>query len=100
MTNPATFTPGDWTLNGNQLIALHTDQDGDHEGLIAELYEDDWAPANTHRSSRHAGFAHLALDYLDGRGYERACALLPKSRAHESSSPHRAAIRRGLSFCA
>lgn len=43
----APHTPGGWTLNGYQLVSLHTDEDGDHETLIADVFDDhDWAPAN------------------------------------------------------
>ena len=40
-------TPGDWIINSGQLIALHTDEDGDHETFIADIYTGhDWWKAN------------------------------------------------------
>jgi len=64
----ANFTPGDWTLSGNQLITLHADEDGDHETLIADIFDEhDWAAANA-RLLRAApallGVAENALCYV------------------------------------
>lgn len=44
----AAHTPGNWTLNGDQLISIHTDEDGDHETLIADIFQSDpdWFGAN------------------------------------------------------
>jgi hypothetical protein len=79
----AAYTPGEWTLNGDQLIALHTDEDGDHETLVAEIYTDhDWAKANAHLLRAAPGLlavAQLALDYLDGQEYAQACAIIARA---------------------
>jgi len=43
----AAHTPGNWTINSRQRISLHTDEDGDHETLIAEVFDEhDWWRAN------------------------------------------------------
>jgi hypothetical protein len=56
-----TFTPGEWTLNGNQLIAVHRDRYGDHETLVADIFtEHDWARANA-RLLRAAPIMHDKL---------------------------------------
>jgi hypothetical protein len=40
-------TPGTWQRNGSQVIAVHTDEDGEHETLICDVYnEHDWWRAN------------------------------------------------------
>jgi len=40
-------TPGDWTRNANQIYAAHTDEDGDHETLICDVFDEhDWWKAN------------------------------------------------------
>jgi len=40
-------TPGDWTRNGNQIYSVHTDEDGDHETLICEVFDEHgWWRAN------------------------------------------------------
>jgi hypothetical protein len=80
----ATFTPGEWTLlNREQLVALHTDEDGDHETLIADIFtEHDWARGNA-RLLRAApellAVAKLALNYLEGQEYLQACAIIAKA---------------------
>ena len=69
-------TPGDWTINSGQLIALHTDADGDHETLIADIYnEHDWAKAN-------ARLLRASPDMLD--------ALLDIKRLAGKSGDHEA----------
>jgi len=80
----ANFTPGDWTLSGNQLIALHTDEDGDHETLIADIFgEHDWAAANA-RLLRAApallAVAENALCYLPRQEYLQVCAVITDAK--------------------
>jgi hypothetical protein len=56
-------TPGDWTLNGDQLIALHTDEDGDHETLIADIFtEHDCWKANARLLRAAPEFLDAILD--------------------------------------
>jgi hypothetical protein len=44
---PPHHTPGDWQLNADQIISVHTDEDGEHETLIADVFrEHDWWRAN------------------------------------------------------
>jgi hypothetical protein len=42
MTNTA-HTPGDRYRNGNPIVSFHTDEDGEHETLIADVFDEhDW----------------------------------------------------------
>jgi hypothetical protein len=43
----AEHTPGDWQRNGNQIVSVHRDDDGEHETLICEVFDQhDWWKAN------------------------------------------------------
>jgi hypothetical protein len=62
------FTPGDWTANGFQIVALHSDEDGKHETVIADIHDQhDWARANA-RLIRAAPDLLIALQFLVIRG--------------------------------
>ena len=40
-------TPGDWRRNGEQIISVHKDTDGEHETLICDVFsQHDWWRAN------------------------------------------------------
>lgn len=87
-------TPGDWRLNGSQVISVHTNEDGEHETLIADIFDQhDWWRANARliqASGAMLAALKCALLYMEDLANssdhkrERRAAKLMREAIHEA----------------